>query len=101
MTDFQKYIQRYLDQIPSGNWLEQLKISGEKTTGIYANLTEEQSGFAYAEGKWTLKGLLLHLSDTERVFNTGSLPLQEVIKITFLDLMKMNMPISLLQRKEA
>lgn len=68
MTDFQKYIQRYLDQIPSGNWLEQLKISGEKTAGIYANLTEEQSTFAYAEGKWTLKGLLLHLSDTERVF---------------------------------
>ncbi|WET00004.1 DinB family protein [Chryseobacterium arthrosphaerae] len=68
MTDFQKYIQRYLDQIPSGNWLEQLKISGQKTAGIYANLTEEQSTFAYAEGKWTLKGLLLHLSDTERVF---------------------------------
>lgn len=68
MTEFQKYIQRYLDQIPSGDWLEQLKISGEKTIGIYSNLTEEQSKFAYAEGKWTLKGLLLHLSDTERVF---------------------------------
>ncbi len=68
MTDFQKYIQRYLDQIPSGNWLEELKISAEKTIGIYSNLTEEQSRFAYAEGKWTLKGVLLHLSDTERVF---------------------------------
>ncbi|KFF75437.1 hypothetical protein HX13_04510 [Chryseobacterium sp. P1-3] len=68
MTDFQKYIQRYLDQIPSGDWLAELKISEEKTVGIYSNLTEEQSRFAYAEGKWTLKGLLLHLSDTERVF---------------------------------
>ncbi|REC49507.1 DinB family protein [Chryseobacterium pennipullorum] len=68
MTDFQKYIQRYLDQIPSGDWLGELKKSGEKTIGIYSNLTEEQSKFAYAEGKWTLKGLLLHLSDTERVF---------------------------------
>ncbi|MCQ9637148.1 DinB family protein [Chryseobacterium sp. WG14] len=68
MTDFQKYIQRYLDQVPTGNWLAELKISEEKTIGIYSNLTEEQSRFAYAEGKWTLKGLLLHLSDTERVF---------------------------------
>ncbi|MET3036318.1 DinB family protein [Chryseobacterium sp. NRRL B-14859] len=68
MTDFQKYIQRYLDQIPSGDWLAELKKSGEKTTGIYSNLTEEQSNFAYADGKWTLKELLLHLSDTERVF---------------------------------
>lgn len=68
MTDFQKYIQRYLDQIPSEDWLAELKKSGEKTTGIYSALTEEQSHFAYAEGKWTLKELLLHLSDTERVF---------------------------------
>lgn len=68
MTDFQKYIQRYLDQIPSGNWISELQISADKTIGIYSNLTEEQSNFTYAEGKWTLKGLLLHLSDTERVF---------------------------------
>ena len=68
MTDFQKYVQRYLDQIPSGDWLTELHTSGEKTIGIYSNLTEEQSRFAYAEGKWTLKTLLLHLSDCERVF---------------------------------
>lgn len=68
MSDFQKYIQRYLDQIPSEDWLGELKKSGEKTVGIYSALTEEQSHFAYAEGKWTLKALLLHLSDTERVF---------------------------------
>jgi uncharacterized damage-inducible protein DinB len=68
MTEFQKYIQRYLDLIPSENWLEELKRTEEKTVGIYSELSEEQSLFAYAEGKWTLKELLLHLSDTERVF---------------------------------
>ena len=68
MTDFQKYIQRYLDLIPSENWLEELKLVGEKTVSLFSYLTEEQSKFAYAEGKWTLKEVLLHLSDTERVF---------------------------------
>lgn len=68
MSDFQKYIQRYIDLIPSGNWKEELKKTEEKTSAIYSGLTEEQSLFAYAEGKWTLKELLLHLSDTERVF---------------------------------
>ncbi|MCS3531895.1 DinB family protein [Chryseobacterium sp. JUb7] len=68
MTDFQKYVQRYLDNIPSEDWLEELKISGEKTADLYSKLSEEQSHLAYDEGKWTLKELLLHLSDTERVF---------------------------------
>lgn len=68
MTDFQKYVQRYLDLIPSDDWLEELKKIGDKTVELYAQLSEEQSLFAYAEGKWTLKELLLHLSDTERVF---------------------------------
>ncbi|WP_312076381.1 DinB family protein [Chryseobacterium sp.] len=68
MTDFQKYIQRYLDLIPSENWLEELQNSAEKTLDIYSKLSEEQSHFAYDEGKWTLKEVLLHLSDTERVF---------------------------------
>lgn len=68
MTDFQKYIQRYLDLIPSENCLEELKLIGEKTVSLFSFLTEEQSKFAYAEGKWTLKEVLLHLSDTERVF---------------------------------
>lgn len=68
MSDFQKYIQRYLDLIPSENWLEELKLIGEKTISLFSYLTEEQSKFAYAEGKWTLKEVLLHLSDTERIF---------------------------------
>ena len=68
MTDFEKYIQRYLDLIPSENLLEELKSVGEKTVSLYSYLTEEQSKFAYTEGKWTLKEVLLHLSDTERVF---------------------------------
>ncbi|MDC8104911.1 DinB family protein [Chryseobacterium sp. PTM-20240506] len=68
MTEFQKYIQRYLDLIPSGKWQEEIQRSEEKTTNIYSALSEEQSHFTYAEGKWTLKELLLHLSDTERVF---------------------------------
>ncbi|WP_332026255.1 DinB family protein [Kaistella sp.] len=68
MTEFQKYIQRYLDLIPSENWLEEMKKSGEKTVSLYSFLAEEQSNFAYAEGKWTLKELLQHLIDAERIF---------------------------------
>ena len=68
MTDFQKYIQRYLDLLPTENWLEEMRISGKDTLDLYKNLSEEQSNFAYAEGKWSLKFLLQHLIDAERIF---------------------------------
>lgn len=73
MTDFEKYIQRYLDLIPSDNWLQEMKNATNKTLKIYADLTEEQGNFAYAEEKWTLKMLLEHLTDTEKIFNYRAL----------------------------
>ena len=68
MTDFQKYIQRYLDLIPSENWVDEMKSSGTKTLEFYDSLTPEQAEYTYAEGKWTLKELLQHLIDAERIF---------------------------------
>lgn len=68
MTEFQKYIQRYLDLVPSENWWEEMRISGNSTLEIYRKLSPEQSNFAYAEGKWTMKELLQHLIDAERIF---------------------------------
>ena len=68
MTEFQKYTQRYLDLIPTENWLEEMRISGIQTLEIYQQLSEQKSNFAYAEGKWTLKILLQHLIDAERIF---------------------------------
>ena len=68
MTEFQKYIQRYLNLVPTENWLEELKNSSAQTLEIYQQFSEEQSNFAYAEGKWSLKVLLQHLIDAERIF---------------------------------
>lgn len=68
MTDFEKYIQRYLDLIPSENWLEEMERSTSQTIDLYRNISEKQSGFAYAEGKWSLKILLQHIIDAERIF---------------------------------
>ncbi len=68
MTESQKYIQRYLDLIPSSDWLEEIKNSGQQTLEIYTHLSEEESNYAYAEGKWSLKELLQHLIDAERIF---------------------------------
>lgn len=73
MTEFEKYIQRYLNLIPSENWLEEMKIVCNQTLEIYQSLSEEESNFAYAEGKWSLKTLLEHLTDTEKIFHYRAL----------------------------
>lgn len=68
MTDFQKYIQRYLDLIPSADWRFEMEVWGKKTTQLYQNLSGQEGDFAYAPGKWTLKEVLQHLIDAERIF---------------------------------
>lgn len=73
MTEFEKYIQRYLDLIPEEDWRQQMSLVGNKTLKIYSELTEEQGNFAYAEGKWTLKTLLEHLTDCEVIFQYRAL----------------------------
>lgn len=40
----------------------------KRTNILLASLTEEKSNYAYAEGKWTIKELLVHMIDTERIF---------------------------------
>lgn len=73
MTEFEKYIQKYLNLIPSENWLEEMKTVSNQTLEIYQSLTEEQSNFAYADEKWTLKTLLEHLIDVEKIFHYRAL----------------------------
>ena len=73
MTEFQKYIQRYLDLIPSQNWMEEMAKSEVETLQIYSTLNDETALYKYEEGKWTLKEMLLHIIDTERIFQYRAL----------------------------
>ncbi len=68
MIDFQKYIQRYLDLIPFSDWLKEMGNSFDDTVAVYRSFTEEQGNYAYAEGKWTLKEVLQHIIDAERIY---------------------------------
>ncbi|MBE9584507.1 DinB family protein [Mucilaginibacter sp. JRF] len=50
------------------NVLEVLQAQTDIIHKLFYNLTHEQAMYAYAEGKWTLKQVLGHLTDTDRVF---------------------------------
>jgi len=53
----------------TGNSVTELIINhGAKLKEFYNGLPEEKADYAYAEGKWTIKELLQHIIDAERIF---------------------------------
>lgn len=63
-----EYFRLYTDQAPDGDILETLSREIEETLGLVQGLDEERAEFRYAEGKWSIKELVGHLADTERIF---------------------------------
>ncbi len=59
----------YVDLVPEGDIVELLKRQLEQTSGVFNQLTDNQSLNRYAPEKWSLKELLGHMTDTERVMS--------------------------------
>ncbi len=68
---YRPYIDILLDNDKS--IIENLLDSHEKAIQILENLDPEKQLFQYAEGKWTIKELIQHIIDAERVFNYRAL----------------------------
>ena len=67
--EFLPYAGSYINLIPAeADPREALRAQSREIHATFADLTEEQAEKAYAPGKWTLKEMLLHQIDSERVF---------------------------------
>ena len=65
------YYSRYIDLISSDDIVSTLKSQLDETKSFLTNISEEQSLNSYAPGKWTIRQVLNHVNDGERVFATG------------------------------
>lgn len=63
-----EYFFTYIDKVPDGDIVELLDKQLAETMTLLRGIGEEQSRFRYAEGKWSVRDIVGHLSDTERVF---------------------------------
>ncbi len=61
--------QKYFDLVAEGNYLDLLRHNSLETIKFFERIPEEKLDYRYAEGKWTIKELLMHIIDTERVFS--------------------------------
>ncbi|WP_044175227.1 DinB family protein [Flectobacillus major] len=68
-----KYFSRYIEYSDSQDVIEMLVKQKEEVFFLLKNLTEIQQSYRYAEGKWSIKELVGHITDTERIFSYRSL----------------------------
>jgi uncharacterized damage-inducible protein DinB len=66
--EFPPRLAHYIDKVPDGDLLETLEAQWEELGCLLEELDDEAADYRYAEGKWTVKELLGHLLDAERIF---------------------------------
>jgi hypothetical protein len=66
-SEHSTYILRYVSLVPDGPIGETLARQFEDYLPIYRGISEEKGAYRYAPGKWTVKQVLGHMIDTERI----------------------------------
>lgn len=63
-----KYYFTYIDQVTGDNALKAIKNQLDESLPFLSRITEEKSQYRYAPGKWSIREVLNHVTDTERAF---------------------------------
>jgi uncharacterized damage-inducible protein DinB len=67
--EFASYAKGDLDAVPGDDAIEALRSTARETVALLASLDDERvAGRTYAPGKWTVKQIVGHLVDDERIF---------------------------------
>lgn len=67
-TEHPAYFAKYIELVPEGDVLATLEAQRDELARTFGTIPEARGDFAYAPGKWTIKELLCHVIDAERVF---------------------------------
>ena len=72
-NDYPVYFSGYINQVAENDLEDAFQNQSLIIPGFLQSISEEKSKHAYAEGKWTIKELLQHITDAERIFNYRTL----------------------------
>jgi len=71
--EYFEFYQTYVGKIPEGDVVAFLEDQARRLAETFAKVPEANAGYAYAPGKWSLRKLLGHITDAERVFSYRAL----------------------------
>ncbi len=66
-NEYPRYYKEYVNNVPEGDIHQILDVQLKQTMDLFKDLSEEQAMFRYAPGKWTIKEVIGHMTDTERI----------------------------------
>ena len=68
-AEFNPYYATYINQVPEDQSLiEGFQKGKEAVVQFFKSIPQEKLGYRYSEDKWSIKEILQHIVDTERIF---------------------------------
>lgn len=69
ISEYNPFYETYVSKLASDDMVVILKDQLSSISAFFGSLNEAQAACKYAEGKWSVKEVLNHINDTERVFS--------------------------------
>lgn len=72
-TDYHEFYETYVSKVPPGDIFQILEDGLAETVRLLGGVPQELEEHAYAPGKWTLREVVGHMIDAERLFGFRAL----------------------------
>jgi len=82
LSKIPEFYQPYIQKLPKRNLADLLRDLRDKLGNQLSLISESDSMFAYAPGKWTIRELIGHINDAERIFTYRALCIARGEKIS-------------------
>ncbi len=66
--EYAPYFERYVSRVPEDDVIPVLERQRAEVRQVFAGVPEARGGHRYAPGKWSVREMLGHVLDTERIF---------------------------------
>ena len=74
-TEYAPFYARYVADVPEGDVVATLRESGREIVAALGAIPESRGGFRYAPEKWSVREVVGHVIDAERIFGYRALRL--------------------------